>query len=387
MTKTLSNIGEMPGLKLLSGSFSPSPSLSRWVQSPLLGPLKSQSSIAPATPGLGFELARPAREGLPDLDRAAAPRRRPERRHPDGRRQSPRQPIQLRQDVTEVLPRFPRSRQRGWRPSSALRRLALNGSPASWAVVLVLSLLSGRAQAGDEVFDARGFNYNRDFFSQLPYEHIDPLTGNLLLTFTDLALPGNAGFELRIQRNYKSKILKAYQPSGDPLDEDSWAGIGWTLHLGRVLNALAIVPGPIEMPDGSRHKLFNHIDGSGRFITREFWIYDRSVNVLLLPNGTRYTLGQAASLSIGGVATSVRYPTQIPDPFGNFFTISYITTPADGIHTIIQDLGGGETRTVTFTTDGTLQSLQTITHTGAQTHTWTYTQTNTLALGFSLLSS
>jgi len=52
----------------------------------------------------------------------------------------------------------------------------------------------------DEVFDARGFNRNRDLFSQFPYEHIDPLTGDLLLTFTDLVLPGNAGFDLKIPR-------------------------------------------------------------------------------------------------------------------------------------------------------------------------------------------
>jgi hypothetical protein len=46
------------------------------------------------------------------------------------------------------------------------------------------------------VFDATEFNRNRETFSVLPYEHVDPLTGNLLLTFTDLVLPGNAGFDL-----------------------------------------------------------------------------------------------------------------------------------------------------------------------------------------------
>jgi hypothetical protein len=51
------------------------------------------------------------------------------------------------------------------------------------------------SQGAPEVFNAWGFDQNRDYFSELPFEHIDPMTGNLLLTFTDLVLPGNAGFE------------------------------------------------------------------------------------------------------------------------------------------------------------------------------------------------
>ena len=43
------------------------------------------------------------------------------------------------------------------------------------AGILVLVTSAG---ADNEVFDARGFNPNRDFFSQLPFEHIT-LTGNL----------------------------------------------------------------------------------------------------------------------------------------------------------------------------------------------------------------
>jgi len=38
-----------------------------------------------------------------------------------------------------------------------------------------------------------------------PFEHIDTLSGNLILTVHDLVLPGNAGRELRFQRTYNSK--------------------------------------------------------------------------------------------------------------------------------------------------------------------------------------
>jgi len=61
---------------------------------------------------------------------------------------------------------------------------------------LSLSGLIQTTWAADAVFDAKGFQPNREFFSELPFEHIDPMTGNLMLTFTDLVLPGNAGFDL-----------------------------------------------------------------------------------------------------------------------------------------------------------------------------------------------
>src|SRR5262245_48526855 len=46
---------------------------------------------------------------------------------------------------------------------------------------------------GDPVVDAKGLQNNRDYFSQQPSEHIDTFTGSLVLTYTDLVLPGNAG--------------------------------------------------------------------------------------------------------------------------------------------------------------------------------------------------
>ena len=43
---------------------------------------------------------------------------------------------------------------------------------------------------------------NRAYFGQLPFEQIDMVNGNLLFSFTDLALPGNAGLDLRLVRSY-----------------------------------------------------------------------------------------------------------------------------------------------------------------------------------------
>src|SRR5687768_80747 len=53
--------------------------------------------------------------------------------------------------------------------------------------------------------ESPGFKQHRDYFSEMPFENIDTLSGGLVLTFTDLVLPGNAGQELKFQRTYNSK--------------------------------------------------------------------------------------------------------------------------------------------------------------------------------------
>ena len=165
-------------------------------------------------------------------------------------------------------------------------------APLALAIATALATcLPPPAMAADPVFDATGFNAHREYFSELPYEHIDPLTGGLVLTFTDLVLPGNAGFNLKIQRSYSSKIYS--DPTTGALAEDSWAGIGWTMHLGRIIDPH--LPNPIlELPDGTRQKLHARNDTiAGRFRTRKHIIYDRNFTppYLDLPNGVTYRFG------------------------------------------------------------------------------------------------
>jgi len=205
-------------------------------------------------------------------------------------------------------------------------------------------------QPADPLLDARGFNRYRDSQSLLPWEHVDPFTGNLLLTFTDLELPGNAGFNLRIQRTYNSKIFADYYWYF--LNEDSWAGIGWTLHLGRVLEPGWVASRAIiEMPDGSSHPVYS-LTGPQDTMTRDYWRYDSSQNppVLTLPNGVRYWFGHVGNTGPGGRVW--RYVTKIEDPFGNRIDVEYMSdtdpsAPLDGINHIHQRVGG-DTRTISF---------------------------------------
>src|SRR5687768_9595242 len=83
-------------------------------------------------------------------------------------------------------------------------------------------------------FNHAGFGGNHPTYAAMPNEHVDPASGTLLITATDLVLPGNAGLDLVVQRVYNSGIFPDYNAGSTALEEDSWAGIGWRLHFGRV---------------------------------------------------------------------------------------------------------------------------------------------------------
>jgi YD repeat-containing protein len=260
--------------------------------------------------------------------------------------------------------------------------LSYAGRRARAALPIFLVLALPCALDANEIFDARGFNPNRSSSTQLPFEHIDPLTGNLLLVFTDLRLPGNAGFDLVIQRTYNSKIFRDDE-TFSTIDWDSWAGVGWSLHLGRVRTTWDDTPLAVEMPDGSSHKLFRYFVGdSGLFVTRDYWLYDTNASppTLRLPNGTVYTFGSVVGFPSRNY---YRYATRIQDPFDNKVDIAYggPTPIPDAIQKITQYLGppgnpGSQKREITFTTEtvntptGSRSRLKTMSFLG---RTWTYT--------------
>jgi YD repeat-containing protein len=261
-----------------------------------------------------------------------------------------------------------------------------------WILLVgALVVSGGRLAQAQPVFGDKGFQSNHIYSSQLPYEHIDHLTGNVLLTFTDLVLPGEGGFDLRIQRTYNSKIFAnpASFPAGT-LDERTWAGIGWTLHMGRVLNPgqYDLADPIIEMPDGGRHQAYPTVVPScWCYITRDFWLYDKGRGILYLPNGVTYTFGQVGPGDAEN--SSAAYATQITDPFGNSVAIEYFGAPLslDAISRITQTLASGQTRQVTFTVapmGGNTGWLQSMTYAG---RTWAYQLTPVTAWTFAELTS
>jgi YD repeat-containing protein len=245
--------------------------------------------------------------------------------------------------------------------------------------------------------------HNRPAFGQTPFTHqgvdarhspygltsgqVDPASGNLTVIATDLMLPGNAGFNLAVQRVYNSSVFPDYNDGASTaLEEDSWAGIGWKLHFGRVIKPDSTVGGEtqIEMGDGSRQAVYSTTAHPEGWITSGFGLYDKTTHTLKLPNGVVYTFGH--SVFLNARLGTVRYATEIRDAFNNRVTFSYFAAPGppDGVQQIQQHLSATEVRTITFTYDATHNSLQTMAFNG---RTWHFTHQGTGPPGHSVLTA
>ena len=163
---------------------------------------------------------------------------------------------------------------------------------------------------------------NHGTLNLLPWEHIDTYSANAVLTFTDLTLPGNAGFDFAIRRTLNTN------------------GGGGIISLGFPAfvndNRSGRLP-VVSESDGTEHPTFRLSDGT--YMTAQYWRYTPSSGRLELPNGVVCTYGLAA--------TNGNRPLSIvEDPFANHLLINY---RQDGrIDTVVQNLGGEQSRTVAF---------------------------------------
>ncbi|MGD2108892.1 MAG: DUF6531 domain-containing protein, partial [Phycisphaerae bacterium] len=203
------------------------------------------------------------------------------------------------------------------------------------------------------VYDQRGFRTPRGFSVEALHEAVDPFSGNLLLTHTDLDLPGVGGLDLNIQRVYNSKIHRNYavRATGDPdrialgmlFVPPSPVGLGWNLHMGRLVGAVSgarndLLPGPryFERPDGSQQTFFqytgpgcgNEVDDICLVSKDRDNLYQTGPDdtwVVSTPDGLNTVLGHAA---FDG-STLVHYATEIRDVHGNNIEISYLDNTID----------------------------------------------------------
>ena len=238
---------------------------------------------------------------------------------------------------------------------------------------LVASAGSGRAQT--PAFDANGFADMHPMYPGAPQEYVDPLSGDVNIVTTDLVLTGNAGFTLPITRWYSSQIFPLIRIGDHTVEKDQFAGIGWRLHFGRVLQADSTTPGQtvIELPLGIGGPLWRTARFSEGWMTKGFALYNRSNHTLKLPNGRVYTFGIFHN---GSETGQTRYVTEIKDQFGNRVTFEYFTDSLgiQGVKKITQYLTATETRVVDFTINTAVgKSLATMTYNG---QTWRYEQTS-----------
>jgi hypothetical protein len=135
----------------------------------------------------------------------------------------------------------------------------------------------------------------------------------------DLFIPDNGGLDLKVQRSYSSL--------NEALIEPSPAGLGWTMHFGRVIrrasqlicdtqNTSATLNPVLELPDGSRRVLYVAFDGL-TFISTDFWAAACNLSApgggldVFSPDGAVYEM-TAQGHSFGSPSNTVTTPILWP---------------------------------------------------------------------------
>lgn len=218
----------------------------------------------------------------------------------------------------------------------------------------LLALVAGpaHAQSAPTPFTADGFAGDHPVYSLTPNEHVDPASGNLLTTETDLALPGP--IPLPVTRIYSSQVFPDFeQGQSTALGDDSCAGIGWSLHWGRILHTELTGGGQtvVELPGGGGGPVYTTAAYPEGWMTKGFARYNRTTRELKLPNGLIYTLDHSTTTPRGG---TVRCVTEIRDVSSSRITFEYFggSGPQDGVQRIRQYVTPTQYREITFTYDG-----------------------------------
>jgi YD repeat-containing protein len=251
------------------------------------------------------------------------------------------------------------------------------------AVFAVISLFSvpGLTQADgvDEpipsFYQEPGHGLNRvDDAQQHPNERVDPFTGKLQWHFVDLDIPGNGGLDIKVQRSYSSL--------NEILGEPSPAGIGWTMHFGRVIRKAtvnvcamgesALLNPVLELPDGSRQMLYDSVDGTVKYSPGEFRATCNQAGGLIVqsPDGTSYemtTPGPVIGLDPNKYQATW-YTTRIVDRNNN--TLNFTYTPMTSGAFGVQSITSSDGRQVTFSYSGDV-----ISSVSSGNSTWTYSLT------------
>lgn len=227
-----------------------------------------------------------------------------------------------------------------------------------------------------------GLQPNRDYVNQGFSEHIDPFTGGLQLHYVDLHLPGNGRFDLKVIRSYNSA---AVDPANPAAAEDTFAGLGWSIHFGRVLksrdtlvcsntNASTATDNPVlETPDGSRQLLSFTGGTSPLMLTTQRWRADCITGgsgglAVYAPDGMRYDMTQFVNVGTALRPIYAWYTTAITDRNGNSATIQYSGALSQEISGVTTSDG----RSVSFAYAGSGTTQRRVTSISGASRTYTY---------------
>lgn len=229
----------------------------------------------------------------------------------------------------------------------------------TWVGVTLFTALSFvKAQESiPDFYKEPGIQPNRSFVNQSQNEFVDPFTGALQRHYVDLRIPGNGGMDLVIARSYNSSSVDPANPTQPRMT----AGLGWTLHFGRILksrnsypclnqNLESVSDNPIlELPDGSRQLLTFTGQNSPLLVSQQRWRAMCSTTgvglVVTSPEGLTYEMTQA--LSPGSTSNPMYewHTRKITDRNGNYISINYVSGGSAEIRNITTSDG----RSVSFT--------------------------------------
>jgi hypothetical protein len=216
--------------------------------------------------------------------------------------------------------------------------------------------LAGAQTPPPAEWERTGFQPNRDYLRWLPFEHLDTLSGNVILTLPQLTLPGNAGRSLQFQLTYNANIATigvapwAFGIAGVPMRVDEQATPGPGPQVPNTIAETWGITPLLHMADGgTRRTMFIEKPSlSTQFvITSDFWRYDRLLKKLYLPNGRIFTY---AADPDGRLSLAL-----MEDAFGNTVSLQWTKTGEPnvvrGLH-VVQSLGGGSERVIDFIMNG-----------------------------------
>ncbi|MET0214881.1 MAG: hypothetical protein ABW292_17855, partial [Vicinamibacterales bacterium] len=223
-----------------------------------------------------------------------------------------------------------------------------------------------------------GFQPNRDYLALLPWESIDTSNNNVILTFTDLVLPGNRGRELRFERMFSNVVAPAEQPAG-PQWRFGIAGVPMRV-IERPYIVEPIPPDNVEaernttpyfwMLDGSRLKTTYVVSpdpaNSSSLVnvrTHDFWFYHRPFRTLRIPDGTIAEYNAQGRLA--------RIKDAFDDNNTNVVTLEWQTNEQQAVTglAVTQSLGNGQARVVSVQFDPATELPTALTYNGK---TWSY---------------
>lgn len=236
-------------------------------------------------------------------------------------------------------------------------------------VGLLVYLASSMATASTtDYYEEPGYQPERTYEIGMAQETIDPFSGRLSLSYTDIAIPGPAGLDVLVQRVYSAPTKQAGIIGQSYLSGALPTGVGWDIHFGRLWagsvgggsasackeSSASNSGNPIlELPDGTRRVLSNSTNNDYSLVTPDYWIakcLPQGLEVIS-PDGLSYKFDESATIA----SQSAWLPSSITDRYGNQITFVYQNwTQGGDTLTLIKEVrrsDNGSTPLLTFNYD------------------------------------